>query len=155
MAEVSSLLGENGSGVGRIEVYSTFVMRGDVMMLTDSQQRDFLNKLFDWLRQRPRSVKPGAYFRLGNSSSMEPYPRPDDYAFTLYAEGTRDHWRLRCHFNHLPDNFRGYHGDFCVNLLKTPEVFDWIDSEYLLQTAKVGGQPLRPKGRSLKEPHVD
>ena len=50
-------------------------MRGDGMMLTDAQRRDFLALLFDWLNQEPRGVGPG------------PQPRPDDYAFTLYAKG--------------------------------------------------------------------
>ncbi len=98
------------------------------MMLTDSQQRDFLTLLFDWLNQEPRGVSPG------------PQPRPDDYAFTLYAEGTRNHWRLRCHFDLLSEPFGGYDGDFCVNLLEVPEVFGWIDSPDLLQKAKVGDE---------------
>ena len=103
-------------------------MRGDGMMLTDAQRRDFLALLFDWLNQEPRGVGPG------------PQPRPDDYALTLYAEGTRDHWCLRCHFELLLDPFGGYDRDFCVNLLEVPDVFDWIDSEYLLRQAQVGDE---------------
>ncbi len=103
-------------------------MRGDGMVLTDAQQRDFLTIFFDWLNQEPRGVW------------MRPDPTLPHYAITLHAVGTQDEWRLQCHFVRPPYPGDGYDGDFCVNLLEVPDVFDWIDSEYLLQKAQVGDE---------------
>lgn len=77
-------------------------MRGDGMMLTDAQQRDFLTIFFDWLNQEPRGVW------------MRPDPTLPHYAITLHAVGTQDEWRLQCHFVRPPYPGDGYDGDFCV-----------------------------------------
>ncbi len=87
----------------------------------------FLVILYNWLNSEPRGVGTADPVKDGPGFHLFP-------DMGLYTQDKPDGWYLQCVFETpLNPELDGYTGNFLVDLHDVPEVFEWIDGEYLVQ----------------------